>query len=541
MMTQSNDKQASSDSKLWQKQALRIAVTLIALIALTALLRMGASAHASAVAPGNPPPYIVAPVLLSDACPVPFLRLRINDAEPMYFLFDMGSTGGLDFMPWAADRLKLPGTGGSSYLGTKPVSVTRAAILSKTNGLEFVLKDFQAARLPNDLSDEAVKLYGVRIAGIIGADLAQRFLIRLDPDEKTLSLYPLETDFARVAGAVIVPLLPTIYGIKQERRDVLLRMPGAGEIRFLLDTGASTVYLPLAYAKRVTGLRVNPQTSFSVGVQGIRASYMGLVSTMQSGLVSEPNVIVSIVKKINFPLLGMSFLSRFRITLDYRRNRMVLERTADYSKRILVLGDSGIQKIGIKDAALRITRITADGPAYQAGIRGNERVLAINGKSAMGMTGPDATALMEGGVGTLVTLRLQRDINGTDGVPQQPFEVSFKRVDIFQPTETKYRYGVGWDANLASPEANDGLFKDLFAAEVDAGSGAMVAGLRTEDEVVSINGIAVTALSLDKFNALFDNLGPTSSITFVVRRKGSDKPLTLTVKASERSTLDLLP
>jgi hypothetical protein len=48
-------------------------------------------------------------------------------------------------------------------------------------------------------------------------------------------------------------------------------------------------------------------------------------------------------KKGDFPLLGMGFLSRFRMTFDYAHSRMLLEPAADYRKRAAIPGSVGFE------------------------------------------------------------------------------------------------------------------------------------------------------------------------------------------------------
>jgi len=58
---------------------------------------------------------------------------------------------------------------------------------------------------------------------------------------------------------------------------------------------------------------------------------------------------------------------------------------------------------------LRVTRVFDDSPAKRAGIRPDDRIVAVDGRSIAGTTSTRATALIRGRPGTSVTLRLLRD------------------------------------------------------------------------------------------------------------------------------------
>lgn len=99
--------------------------------------------------------------------------------------------------------------------------------------------------------------------------------------------------------------------------------------------------------------------------------------------------------------------------------------------------------IGIRlriDAAsqqLTVVEPIANSPASEAGVQTGDRILAIDGKSTQGMTVEDASRLIQGEVGTLVTLRIER--NG-----RSAFELPLTRARIELPN---VQHGLRQDGN----------------------------------------------------------------------------------------------
>ncbi|MFH1810894.1 MAG: S41 family peptidase [Pseudomonadota bacterium] len=71
-------------------------------------------------------------------------------------------------------------------------------------------------------------------------------------------------------------------------------------------------------------------------------------------------------------------------------------------------GGLGIE-IGLKDGWLTIIAPIADSPAARAGLKSGDRIIAIEGKTAEGVSVADSVALLRGPPNTRITLTVQRD------------------------------------------------------------------------------------------------------------------------------------
>ncbi|HTL71560.1 MAG TPA: retropepsin-like aspartic protease [Candidatus Eisenbacteria bacterium] len=114
-----------------------------------------------------------------------------------------------------------------------------------------------------------------------------------------------------------------------------LRGPGGRETRamLLLDTGSSVTFLSSGKAAALGISEATPHQMVEVITTEGRYQAMGTVlSSIRVGGAEVTLMPVAVLQpKLNEPrigdgLLGVSFLSRFNFKIDYRRNKLVLER-----------------------------------------------------------------------------------------------------------------------------------------------------------------------------------------------------------------------
>lgn len=160
---------------------------------------------------------------------------------------------------------------------------------------------------------------------------------------------------------------------------------------------------------------------------------------------------------VNWQAVRQDLLSR-RYTSNgeaYQALRQALERLGDPYTRFLdpqqyealsnqtsgELSGVGIRlKIDSNSRLLTVVEPIANSPASQAGIQIGDQILAIDGKTTDGMTVEEASRLIQGEVGTKITLKIQR--NG-----QSPFELPLTRARI-ELSNVSYALRQGNDARI---------------------------------------------------------------------------------------------
>lgn len=106
--------------------------------------------------------------------------------------------------------------------------------------------------------------------------------------------------------------------------------PGGDQrtVVLLVDTGASTIVLPASMAKPLGFKPEDLHPGWSRTASGLVAVKIGNLRSVQVGNASAENVLVTFMpdrRLGTLGLLGMSFLDRFRLTLDDARGEMILQ------------------------------------------------------------------------------------------------------------------------------------------------------------------------------------------------------------------------
>jgi len=106
--------------------------------------------------------------------------------------------------------------------------------------------------------------------------------------------------------------------------------PGGGQriVVLLVDTGASSIVLPASMAAELGFEPEDLHAGWSRTASGLVAVKMGNLRSVQVGNASAENVLVTFMpgRRLGTTgLLGMSFLDRFRLTLDDARDEMILQ------------------------------------------------------------------------------------------------------------------------------------------------------------------------------------------------------------------------
>jgi len=207
-----------------------------------------------------------------------------------------------------------------------------------------------AASSPGDLRDELEAL--ARQGGFIveGLDLLDSELAGNAEGTPTERIKTLLQDYNYLIvgrpGAIekvrITSHKPTEYArsadrayVKTERKgshhQVQVAVAGpnavAKTLTLLIDTGASTLVLPASMIPELGFSEESLKQGTSQTASGTVPIKLGMLSSVRVGAVSAKDVQVSFIadQKLNGAmLLGMSFLQRFRMTIDDANNELIL-------------------------------------------------------------------------------------------------------------------------------------------------------------------------------------------------------------------------
>lgn len=360
----------------------------------------------------------------NDAIDVPFelnanhiyLRATINGSKPLWFLLDTGAemsvvdstvaaAAGLTSTGSATARGSGEGTMKAGFAQGVTLAVGRAVATGQT-----------VVTLPLDALEP---IDGRTIDGILGHDFIAEFVVTIDYAQRRVSFRdPSRYDTASIRGGERVPIeieggIPRIRGT--------VDVPGAPAVDglFTIDTGSRTALSfnsPFvqenAAVKRLADASLDAPYGFGIG--GATKTRVGRIDAFRIGDV-----------RFERPVIGFSFdskgvdatstiagniggelLRRFRVTFDYGRKVMVLEPNTAMAEPFRY--DAFGALLSLDGEAFLIRRVVDRSAASAAGVRENDRIVAVDGVPVARLT-LEAVRQRFLEAGKTVVLRLERD------------------------------------------------------------------------------------------------------------------------------------
>lgn len=347
--------------------------------------------------------------------------VRINGKGPSWFIFDTGA----DSSALVKDRarelgieskgsIEGVGAGGSADVGLIP------DVTLQLPGVEIPTKTLVEFPDPG-LSAIA----GQRFEGVIGYDVISRFVVRLDYQNKMMTLYDPATFHYEGTGAAIPIAFRNGNNLNVPGK---IELPGRAPINvlFTIDTGSSgsidlnTPFVDNNHLLDAVGKTI-PGSSYGLG--GRSARLVGRLASVQIGPYKIAQPIAEFSRDTKGTEanpdrdanVGGQILSRFTIYLDYPHNRMILEPNAHLNDPF-EYDMSGLRLISPPpfDHVI-VNEVRPDGPAAHAGMQKGDVIISINGVPTSQHTLSDVKQFLRR-EGT-VTLQLRRN--------DKPLEVTF--------------------------------------------------------------------------------------------------------------------
>ena len=292
------------------------------------------------------------------------LKVRINDGEPMDFLFDTGANQTLIDRRLAAENL-LDRQTGLKMTAAAGMIFGQATELQKLQIGDLNIPSVQAVIV--DLSAHARQL-GKPIAGVLGTNVLNRFAVTIDYGKSQIIFRDFAT-YKAPAGANIVPFTDKKGPV------IKIYLNAKEEVQCLVDTGAAFNNLPPPIGKKYqTGQAVH--YTEGVGADG-RSVKLGTVQipTVKVGtsLVKDVSFTYSadpepgkkgVITGSNIGILGNPFWQNFNMTFDYRMRQIILQ-----ANPLLASRQQLEQLVATGDSKLNIYRdFRAAETAYQSAL-----------------------------------------------------------------------------------------------------------------------------------------------------------------------------
>ena len=321
-----------------------------------------------------------------------FIKARINGSEPLTFELDSGAGSGLVLYFNAAKSLglKLQGTGKGSGAGetTFETSFIKGVSLSFA-GVEITNQTFVVfpPERTRPASDRVVD-------GVIGYALFSRYAVEVDYQSRVVNLYEPKTYQYSGSGESLPIRVMGNVPFARVKIPIERGKPVEGE--FIVDMGAGrfTVILNTPLVESRNLLPVAQKTIEELGAKGVGGDVkllVGRLPQLQLGRFAFRNPVIYLAqdRKGAFAstefsgVIGGELLRRFKVIFDYAHKRLYLEPNANLTDAF-EYDMSGIrmEAEGENLKTFRVKRVAENSPAFEAGVRQGDLILAVDGKPA---------------------------------------------------------------------------------------------------------------------------------------------------------------
>jgi hypothetical protein len=403
-----------------RRKGLTCRLTAIA-ITWVAILYAGAirsSAQSNRTAPARPASANVEFASGQSALNIPFefefnqivLQVRVNNSAPLKFMFDTGAGISLLSAKKAAelnlkqvDTVKATGVGGSLE-----GSLANGISLSVPG---VTVQNQRLALLPLDVPF----CEGKDIEGIIGYDFIKEFVVEINYETRRLSLFD-PSSYQYQGHGPVFPLI--MKGTPRVHAQIAVPGKPAIEGVFEIDTGSDgvlTINSPFVNRQKLVSALTAQVANIDRGLGGESKRVDARLSFMQLGpfKINAPIVGLSIdtvgamAAEDNDGPIGNEIMRRFKVTIDYSRQRLMLEPNSHLSEPFEIdMSGISIDAQGKDCRIFKVEEVTEKSPAAEAGILNGDEIIAIDGKPANQFTSSRIEKLlMQDGAARSLTLR----------------------------------------------------------------------------------------------------------------------------------------
>jgi hypothetical protein len=336
------------------------------------------------------------------------VEAMLNGQGPFAFILD---TGGHDILtPEAAKSLHLnpvgAGSSGGSGEGTLPVQYAHVDRMD-IGGATLRNQTFSVIPLQYDAIERGAKPV---LSGILGLELFERFAMKLDYRNKTLSFEPLST-YRHDGAGVAVPIF-----FNDDNPLLKAAIDGiSGDVA--LDTGNSGSVIVQGIWADAHGLKQQMMSGYSslgFGAGGASSNWSNRANFEIAGS-TFPHIIASYAadKKGAFSSrteaanVGDRILANFTLDFDYGHDVIWFEPVPGFVYP--PFGRLGLTTDKERSEAFKVAAVASGTPSAEAGLQIGDEIMSVDGVPSAQMSGWDFARVMRQPPGTKVELSIVRN------------------------------------------------------------------------------------------------------------------------------------
>ena len=343
------------------------------------------------------------------------LAATVNGSAPLSFVLDTGDQVGVIDLE-RARQLGLP-LGRELRVGGVGASQMTGYVLT---GVTFVVPALpqapQRLALALPLTPLATRL-GHEFDGIMGADFIRQFVVEIDYARRTVALHD-PAAFAYDGPGESVPIRFNAAG--HPLIDAVVTPLGGEPIagRFLIDIGsggsvalhspfASAHHLPAAGDKTIRAIGLSGAGGEGTGRFGrIAALTIGRVTLTRPTALFSADTAGAFADATIAGNIGFDILRRFRLFLDYSRQRIIFEPAPGVDAPFARPSTGFTFETAPRDFhAFTVTDVLEATPAAEAGLKAGDVIAAVDGRPAAELTLTAISDLFEQPVRRTLTIQ----------------------------------------------------------------------------------------------------------------------------------------
>lgn len=325
------------------------------------------------------------------------IPLTINGSDSLYFMLDSGLTNTLITELFQEDSLQLNSVDKEVIRGLGG-DKTLTVIISYDN--EICMKGIKGTNQRINLIKEDIfnlsQLAGRKINGIIGYDFLRHFIVKIDYQRKLLTLYNPKKYRKKLRSYLHFPM-EIIGGKPYIKTNIIAPDKQKKKLKLMLDTGASlSLWLMDNNKTKIPKPKKTIATYLGQGLSGrIHGEYGRIPALLfkekklENVLTAYPNpeeVKAALTGGRNGSI-GSEVLRRFYVIMDYPNKELYLKPNKAFKDSF----DFDISGVAFYQPSFNIPvyqvfALRENSPAAKAGLKKQDVILAINGKSTLTMS-----------------------------------------------------------------------------------------------------------------------------------------------------------
>ena len=324
------------------------------------------------------------------------VKVRINNSRPLSFVFDTGDKVAIVDLARAQElglnlhgQVNVGGAGSGKLTG------------SLVQGATWTLPGLEGFSQPVALAlpfDRLAARFGHDFDGIIGSDFIKRFVVEIDYPARVIRLHDKDT-FTYTGAGESIPIHLDSQGHPILEAEVTPIGSAPVKGKYVLDIGSgNSLALHSPFVAEHGLLNSNLKTIRTIGAGGAGGQTLGRtgrVAELKIGKfrISNPTVFFSQDKAGAFANtalagnIGQQIASKFRVFLDYGRERIILEPAPSFGEPFERAHSGMALSAEGKDFTIfRIMEVLEDSPASEVGLQKDDVLIKVNDKPASELT-----------------------------------------------------------------------------------------------------------------------------------------------------------